>query len=56
MAIYDASVGRHSPPASRTGSGNTGSGEIARDLLQSFVLLLLLAAVLAVRIYVTAPF
>lgn len=55
MTTYEAARRRQREAASRTGPGSDQSGEIAKDLLQSFVLLLLLAAVLAVRIYVTAP-
>lgn len=42
--------------AFRTGPRSDQPSGIARGLLQALVLLLLLAAVLAVRIYVTAPF
>jgi hypothetical protein len=40
----------------RNESSDTRSSEIARDLLQCLVLLLLLAGVVAARLYVTAPF
>lgn len=55
MTTYEAATRRQREATSRTGPGSEQSREIAKDLLQSFVLLLLLAAVLAVRIYVTAP-
>jgi hypothetical protein len=46
---------RRRQTASGTGPGSDQSGGIAKDLLQSLVLLLLLAVVLAIRIYATAP-
>jgi hypothetical protein len=55
MTTYEAAARRRRQAASRTGPGSDQSREIAKDLLQSLVLLLLLAAVVAVRIYATAP-
>lgn len=55
MATYEAFPRRRRQTASGTGPGSDQSGGIAKDLLQSLVVLLLLAVVLAIRIYVTAP-
>lgn len=60
MTTYEASERQRRLAAHRTGPRNeqsdTRSGEIARDLLQCLVLLLLLAGVVATRVYFTAPF
>ncbi len=60
MTTCEASKRRQQAAAHRSGprseSSDTRSSEIARDLLQCLVLLLLLAGVVAARIYVTAPF
>lgn len=60
MATYDAAGRQRRAAAHRTGPRNAlpdaRSSEIARDLLQCLVLLLLLAGVVAARVYFTAPF
>ncbi|RXT52482.1 hypothetical protein B6S44_17040 [Bosea sp. Tri-44] len=60
MTTYEASERQRRAAAHRTGPRNelsdTRSSEIARDLLQCLVLLLLLAGVVAARVYFTAPF
>ena len=56
MTTYEALMKRRRGTAPRTGPHNGQPGEIARDLLQSLALLLLLAVVVTVRVYVTAPF
>lgn len=55
MTTYETATRRQRAAVSRTGPGSDRSREIAKDLLQSLALLLLLAAVVAVRIYATAP-
>ncbi|CAN7605506.1 hypothetical protein LJR090_005248 [Bosea sp. LjRoot90] len=60
MTTYEASERQRRAAAHRTGPRNelsdTRSSEIARDLLQCLVLLLLLAGVVAARVYAAAPF
>jgi len=60
MTTYEASERQRRPVAHRTGPrsepSDTRSSEIARDLLQCLALLLLLAGVVAARVYFTAPF
>lgn len=56
MVTYEASLRRRRETVYHATRRCSPFEGIARDLLQSLVLLLLLATILAVRIYFTAPY
>jgi hypothetical protein len=55
MVTYDASLRRRREAVYQATRRNRPFDGITRGLLQSFALLLLLAGILAVRVYFTAP-
>lgn len=55
MVTYEASLRRRRQAVYRASRRQGPFDGVARDLLQSLVLLLLLASLLATRIYFTAP-
>ncbi len=55
MVTYEASLRRRREAVYRTARRHRPFDGVARDLLQSLVLLLLLAGLLATRIYLTTP-